>query len=403
MAAERMYVYSGAGSIVANEGNSATTYVQGGENNRHINNPSTTYNSVTLARAETPPKPSSNIPFARDPDFINRKDLTLQIDAILSAPAARVALVGIGGVGKSQIAIEYCYSVQEQSRDTWVLWIHASNTERYEQSVRDIADLVRIHGREDPKANIHALFRGWLRDERKGRWTIVLDNADDADFLVKRHDRAGRALFEYLPFCEHGRVLVTTRTDTAASRLVLHSQIVDINLMDEEHAVALLEKKLGRQDDRADLTALAYTLEYMPLAIAQAAAYIRRRRPRCSVPQYLEQLQSSDQLKMNLLSAPFEELRRDADAKNSILLTWQVSFDHIHQTQRSAAELLSLMSFFHHQEIPESLLTLDADAFPRPEFHTRSSAKAISIWTRTFRRALPEVVGSRKKRGRLWE
>lgn len=50
------------------------------------------------------------------------------------------------------------------------------------------------------------------------------------------------------------------------------------------------------------------------------------------------------------------QLRRDRDAKNSIIITWQISFDHIQQERPSAANLLSLMSFFDQQGIPESLL-----------------------------------------------
>ncbi|KAK3619907.1 hypothetical protein LTR22_025793 [Elasticomyces elasticus] len=57
----------------------------------------------------------TNIPFRRDTDFVDRKELDDQIHAILSTGGTRAALVGLGGVGKSQIAIEYCYRVREQS------------------------------------------------------------------------------------------------------------------------------------------------------------------------------------------------------------------------------------------------------------------------------------------------
>ncbi|KAK1040553.1 hypothetical protein LTR12_013895 [Friedmanniomyces endolithicus] len=128
--------------------------------------------------------------------------------------------------------------------------------------------------------------------------------------------------------------------------------------MDEEHALALLEKELGQQADRTDLMALACALEYMPLAIAQAAAYIQKATPQCSVLQYFEQLERSDLSKTNLRTANSETLRRNIEAKNSVMLTWQLLFEHVHHLSRSAADLLSLMSFFHHQEIPESLLRI---------------------------------------------
>jgi hypothetical protein len=97
-------------------------------------------------------------------------------------------------------------------------------------------------------------------------------------------------------------------------------------------------------------------LEYMPLAIVQAAAYISQRAPQCTVLQYIEQFHKSDQRKTSLLNYEAGHLHRDQDAKNSIIITWQISFDHIRETRRTAADVLSLMSFFDRQGIPEALL-----------------------------------------------
>ncbi|KAK3613652.1 hypothetical protein LTR56_027755 [Elasticomyces elasticus] len=158
--------------------------------------------------------------------------------------------------------------------------------------------------------------------------------------------------------------------------------------MDKDHALVLLEKKLGQQADRTDLVALAYELEYMPLAIAQATAYIQKATPRCSVLHSLEQLRRSELSKTNLLSANSEELRRDSEAKNSIMLTWQISFEHVRKTRRSAADLLSLMSFFHHQEIPESLLQTIDLAGPASKGHSPSDGNDSAVLVRLFRRRL---------------
>ena len=97
-------------------------------------------------------------------------------------------------------------------------------------------------------------------------------------------------------------------------------------------------------------------LDHMPLALVQAAAYIRERAPRCSMQQYLEEYQQSDSRKTSLLNREAGHLRRDAAASNSVLITWQISFDHIRKTRQSAAGLLSLMSFFDRQGIQEALL-----------------------------------------------
>ena len=141
-----------------------------------------------------------------------------------------------------------------------------------------------------------------------------------------------------------------------ALKLVEESNIIAVEPMDEGQALALFKTKLGKQSDKTDIAELAAALEFMPLAIVQAAAYIKERAPRCSVQQYIEKFQKDDNAKTSLLSHNGGHLRRDWEAKSSIIITWQISFNHIFQTRRSAADLLSLMSFFDRQGIPEALI-----------------------------------------------
>jgi len=201
----------------------------------------------------------------------------------------------------------------------------------------------------------------WLRDERKGKWVLILDNVDDASFLLdtrrmsrdgQTNDENSRPLVWYLPQSQNGSILITTRSREAARKLVIPRNIIAVEPMSKADALALFEKKLGAQNDSNDVAALAYALEYMPLAIIQASAYICEQQPFCSVKQYLADFQ--DLLSNN--EEAVTEFRRDYEAKNSIILTWQISFDHIRQKIPSAANLLSLMSFFDCQGIPGDLL-----------------------------------------------
>jgi hypothetical protein len=141
-----------------------------------------------------------------------------------------------------------------------------------------------------------------------------------------------------------------------ASKFVEDRDIFSVNPMDEAEASSLVETKLGIPEDRNDVLTLVKALEFIPLAIVQAAAYIRRRAPRCSISQYLEIFQRSDHKTARLLSHEAGHHQRDPEAKNSILITWQLSFDHIRASRPSAADLLSLMSFFDPQGIHEDLL-----------------------------------------------
>ncbi|KAL6802540.1 P-loop containing nucleoside triphosphate hydrolase protein [Trichoderma sp. SZMC 28013] len=314
-------------------------------------------------RRETPPQPFPLIPFGRDPDFVNRGDILQQISARCLEPAGRVALVGLGGVGKSQLAIEFAHRFSEEHKNMWVFWIHAATQARVQEGFRLIADAVKLAGREQPKADIPLLVRNWLSIEHNGRWVIILDSADDADVLYgtdeSGHDK--RSLAAYIPNSRNGSIVLTTRNRGLASRLTGgHHHIIDVDTMPETDAFTLFEKKMGSPLSPLDAGLaedLVKALECMPLAICQAAAYIQARRPRSSIKKYLAEFRESDQESMKLLKYEANDVGRDEETSNTVLRTWAISFDYIRSHQRSAADLLSLMSFFDRQGIPEWVLT----------------------------------------------
>jgi hypothetical protein len=236
----------------------------------------------------------------------------------------------------------------------------------------------------------------WLRDNRKGEWVLILDNVDDAGFLLEAQSasrdgemsdiegRNSRPLISYLPQCQNGTILITTRTKVTALQLVEEYNMIAVEPMEKPHAVALLEKKLGMQRDsddngnKNDINELVSALEYMPLAIVQAAAYISQRAPRCAVRQYLDEFRKSDYEKTSLLDNKAGHLRRDREAKNSIIITWHISFEHIRQSRPSAADLLSLMSLFDRQGIPEGLVRNRVEIESPCQFKQKNQQKTRS-------------------------
>ncbi|USP77112.1 kinesin [Curvularia clavata] len=328
-----------------------------------INGPVSAAFQLPPERRETPPPPSIVIPFRRDADFIERGTILDRVEQICAATDGRAALVGLGGVGKSQLAIEYAYRTRERSPETWVFWVYASNAVRFEQSYREIANRVKLTGREDPQTNIFELVYNWLCSTKQ-QWLLVLDNIDDSRFLLD-HGTANpttvsKPLRDYLQYGDRGSILVTTRNKETALELVEQRNVIMVEPLDKASAVALLRKKLGvqsnQQDNKSDVAELAAALECMPLAIVQAAAYISQRAPRCSVEQYLEEFQRSEHEETSLLDYEAGQIRRDKEAKNSIIVTWQISFEHLRQIRSSATDLLSFMSFCDRQGIPEALI-----------------------------------------------
>ena len=98
-----------------------------------------------------------------------------------------------------------------------------------------------------------------------------------------------------------------------ALMLVEERDIIAVQPMAPSHALALLKKKLRSLGEGDELTELAVALDYMPLAIVQAAAYISQRAPRYSVQRYLEDFRKSDRMKTSFLDYGGGPLRRDWD------------------------------------------------------------------------------------------
>ncbi|KAF2094372.1 hypothetical protein NA57DRAFT_11860, partial [Rhizodiscina lignyota] len=304
--------------------------------------------------------PGSTVPFARDPDFIPRDDIVGEIDRRRSVAGSRIALVGTGGVGKSQIAIEYSYRVRAEQNDTWIFWVYAASRARFEDSYRTIASRLGLvsSSKADDDQSLSLVHR-WLSDEFNGPWYMIIDNADDnAAFTWESENSDGPALLSFVPFVPHGHVLVTSRNNSAAVAIVgSHKEVVKVAPMNPDSATMLLEKKLAyTAEEENDLRRLVEALECMPLAIVQAAAYINRMAPRMTLQRYLGAF--SDQAKVDsLLSSEFVDLRRDrTSTSNAVVKTLQLSFEQINRDAPSAANLLCMMSLFDRQAIQDVLL-----------------------------------------------
>lgn len=125
--------------------------------------------------------------------------------------------------------------------------------------------------------------------------------------------------------------------------------------MNESQGLQLLRNKLLDTVTKEEGVELLHALDYIPLAITQAAAYINQR-TRMTILGYLNKIRANDKTRGNLLNWDLGDLRRDESASNSVVITWQMLFNRIRQERSSAADLLSLMSFFNPQGILELIL-----------------------------------------------
>ncbi|KAL8992228.1 MAG: hypothetical protein Q9169_007264 [Polycauliona sp. 2 TL-2023] len=300
------------------------------------------------------------VPFERDTRYIDRSDVTSRLDSELDT-THRAALAGIGGVGKTQVVVDYCYRYRDRHPLDHVFWVHASTASRIEQAYKQIARKLNLPGWDDLSLNTFEIVSEWLSEH--GPWLLILDNADDIDLFYGPPVAAAqyKPMHEYLPRYEGSSTLITTRDTRVAYRLSDRQDPIIVQTMTPQNASILLASRLssGYHDPRYadDCKQLLEVLSHLPLAITQAAAFITENS--ITVSEYLEILSVNQAEVEDLLSEELGDHRRDSGSPSSILGTLKPSFDQIVKQKPLAAELLSFMAFLDRTGIPKSLLKRD--------------------------------------------
>ncbi|KAL8994685.1 MAG: hypothetical protein Q9169_005415 [Polycauliona sp. 2 TL-2023] len=301
------------------------------------------------------------VPFARDEHFIGRAS-SLQSIAASFENQARVAIAGMGGVGKSQIAIEYCYRFKESKPDAHVFWVYGGTIARFYQAYKRIAQQLNLPGWDDPESSILELVSSWL-SSTLDVYLLVIDNADNIEHWWPGKYKSGVSLDDpsndlskYLPEerCD-SQLLITTRDNRVASRLARKGKPIPVLPMSGTEASSLFLSKLGNERlkiDEGDVHALLDELDHLPLAVSQAAAFIQENG--ISIDEYTTALQGKEA--EEFLHEELDDARRDEDSINSVYRTFKLSYDQIKKQKPRAVELLCLLAMLDRQSIPKSLL-----------------------------------------------
>jgi tetratricopeptide (TPR) repeat protein len=290
-------------------------------------------------------------------EFVGRSAELETLEESLFRPGGshRHAIMGLGGIGKSRLALEIAHRIKSTRPTCSVFWIQATDVSTFETDCRQIGKLLQIPGLEDDKADIKSLVKQHLSHESAGEWLLVLDSADDAQIWCRDAKRTTSTLSEYLPRSRAGSILVTTRTRVVATSIA-GKNVMELQRMEKDKALQMLQDLLLNPEILDDVDATSKLLEeltFLPLAIVQAAAFINRNDE--TIENYLRLLDDSEENVIRLLSEDFEVDGRYTDTKNPIASTWLVSFDQIQRQNKLAADYLSFISCLSPKNIPESL------------------------------------------------
>jgi len=291
--------------------------------------------------------PVWNVPFRRNPFFTGREPIFAQIHTLLHAGKSAAlsqppAISGLGGIGKTQAAVEYAY----RYRDAYqcVLWVQANTQEILLSNFVALAGLLHLpeQNAQEQQLVVQALHH-WF--ETHSGWLLIFDNADDLSTIQ-----------EYLPEGNMGHIVLTTRAQAMGGL----ARKIELDTMGPEEGAALLLRRAGiiahdalldsaSPADRALAREIVHAMDGLPLALDQAGAYLEETQESLSNYLALYQQQRAALLKRRGGLLPHHP--------DSVATTWSLAFEHIERDNPAAIELMRLCAFLAPDAIPDELIT----------------------------------------------
>lgn len=330
------------------------------------------------------------MPFAKLEGFVGRvEELQLLHEKTVTTSQTRTSLHGLGGSGKTQLALEYAHKYH--SSFTSIFWINAQTRTSLLDSYKMVAQQLLEHyallpdadvpakrqasqylglrslvdhdgdlqSSEDSPALVFEAVRDWLSRVGNDQWLLILDNADDERVLEEflSHSLSSPML---------GHFIVISRKQMPMD------QNLELKSLPEEDSVRLLVTSSnaryldplcmsshqilfqGSDAEYHEARRIVNLLGHMPLAITQAGAYISKRR----IPfrKYLEQNREISTGRKTTSYLMCQDRSGEAATHNSVYTAWELSFNALWEENPDSARLLTLCSFLSVDDIPNDLL-----------------------------------------------
>jgi tetratricopeptide (TPR) repeat protein len=322
----------------------------------------------------------ANLP-ARNARFTGRETVLRELRAQLRSGAAvvlfgtqAVALQGMGGVGKTQLALEYAY--RYRTAYDVVAWLRADSEESLESSLHDLGEALDLQSEQSGADYARAVVQELGRDKR--RWLVIIDNADEPE-----------AIRSYLPHGP-GHVIITSRNMSWGEQ----TQPLQVDVFTREESKDHLVQRV-KSLSREDAALVAEQLADLPIVVAAAAAWLAE--TLTPVAEYLDLIREE---------GPSAALSATTD--QSIARTWDLSLNRLRDRDRAAYRLFQLCSVMA-PEIPLDLVYSDQMAEYLKKFNPALSERMArgSLVQQINRLALlrldqrPAAAGDTERRGQI--
>ncbi|MGW6916150.1 FxSxx-COOH system tetratricopeptide repeat protein [Kitasatospora sp. NPDC054939] len=271
----------------------------------------------------------------RNPSFTGRATVLEQLRNQLRGGMAAVlptpqTLYGLGGVGKTQVALEYAHRFMSDYDLVW--WIDAEQTELVAPSLAELARRLGLRVGDSVSEAAEAAREALRRGVPTSRWLLIFDNADEPS-EIRRFFPGGS-----------GHILVTSRNQSWAG----HAEALEVDVFTRGESVEHLCRR-ARGLTRADADRVAEAVGDLPLAVEVAAAWLDT--TGTPVDTYVAQLQAEAARALAVASP--------ADYPTPVGATWNVSIARLREQSPAAVRLLQLCAFFAAEPISMNLFYSD--------------------------------------------
>ncbi|CAN9176146.1 unnamed protein product [Alternaria alternata] len=302
----------------------------------------------------------SIIPFSQNPRFVGRESQLTELGAKLfrnEHTTTTLAIVGPGGTGKSQLALEVAHRTRQNNKNCSVFWMDASDKDSLYQSYANVAQKLNVLGWDDDQADMKQLIKRCVVDFSARQCLLIFDNTEHTTLQSGGSSTTEAAdLADCLPQSERCSVIFTT-TNTNTAQALAPQNIIALQELALDAALRMLQVRLERplaKTEQQEAEHVLKALSYLPLAVMQAAACIKA--SGMTVQEYRLQLDRHKESGIEHSGDSSESRIQESGVKDPVAAALFISIDEISRDNAFTADYLFLAACVDRKDISLDLL-----------------------------------------------
>jgi hypothetical protein len=302
----------------------------------------------------------SIIPFSRNESFVGREAQLAELEAKLFSieqTTTTLAIVGPGGTGKSQLALEVAHRTRLNNKNCAVFWIDASDIDSLYRSHAGVAQKLSVPGCDDDQTDPKQVVKHCVAAISARQCLLIYDNVEGTTLRVNGSSaREATELTDFLPRSKLCSVIFTTTESDTAEALASQNVIV-LRELTPDTALRMLQNRLTTPLSNAEQQEAMHLLEgllYLPLALVQAAACMNA--SNMTVLEYRAQLAEHKEAALEYSDDPSEGELREIGLRKAVAATLSLSISQVRQNNAVAADYLFLAACVDRKDISLQLL-----------------------------------------------